>query len=65
MMIRSIKDLRSKRGLLPTTCRTSDLEFDFGPRVLPDGQTLHDRWRAEQVEEEHGLRADVYRSLGM
>ena len=65
MIIKSIKDLRSKKGLLPAACRTSDLEFDFGPRVLPDGRTLSDRWRAEQVEEERGLRADVYRSLGM
>jgi hypothetical protein len=49
----------------PTVCRTSDLEFDFGAPVLPDHRTLCNRWRTEHVEQEHGLRADVYRSLGL
>jgi len=49
----------------PVTCRTSDLEFDFGTPVLPDPRTLCDRWRVEHVEAERGLRADVYRSIGL
>jgi hypothetical protein len=49
----------------PVTCRTSDLEFDFGAPVLPDHRTLGERWRTQHVEEEHGLRSDVYRHIGL
>ena len=49
----------------PVTCRTSDLDFDFGAPVLPDDHARCNRWRTEQIEAEHGLRADVYRSLGL
>ncbi|MBN1772545.1 MAG: hypothetical protein JXB32_14845 [Deltaproteobacteria bacterium] len=49
----------------PIPCRTSDLDFDFGAPVLADQRVLNHRWRLEQVEEEHGLRADVYRALGL
>ena len=49
----------------PITCCTSDLDFDFGAPVLPDRRTLCDRWRALEVEQQRGLRADVYRSLGL
>jgi hypothetical protein len=49
----------------PTVCRTSDLEFDHGPRAGVDHASLFRRWRTQEVEEERGLRADVYRSLGL
>ena len=49
----------------PTVCRTSDLEFDFGAPVLPDDDARCNRWRTEQIEAEHGLRADVYRHIGL
>jgi len=45
--------------------RTSDLEFDHGAPLLPSHRTLCDRWRTQHVEEEHGLRADVYQALGL
>lgn len=56
---------RPKGKPCPIVCRTSDLDFDFGAPLLPDHSTLCDRWRTEHVEQEHGLRADVYRSLGL
>ncbi|MBI5486493.1 MAG: hypothetical protein HY905_04095 [Deltaproteobacteria bacterium] len=49
----------------PIVSRTSDLEFDFGAPVLPDHGALHSRWRTREVEEEHGLRSDVYRHIGL
>ena len=49
----------------PIVCRTSDLDFDFGAPVLPDHRTLGERWRTQHVEEEHGLRSDVYRHIGL
>ena len=49
----------------PIVCRTSDLEFDFGSPVRLDHRRPGDRWRAEHVEEEHGLRLDVYRAVGL
>ncbi len=49
----------------PIIGRTSDLDFDFGAPVLPDPRTMCDCWRAEQVERDRGLRADVYASLGL
>jgi hypothetical protein len=49
----------------PVGCCTSDREFDFGAPVLPDLRRMCDCWRAEQVERDRGLRADVYTSLGL
>ncbi|MBI5500821.1 MAG: hypothetical protein HY907_11305 [Deltaproteobacteria bacterium] len=49
----------------PLVCRTSDLDFDFGAPLLPDGPALGNRWRVEHVEEERGMRADIYRALGL
>ena len=54
-----------KRKPCPIVCRTSDLDFDFGAPLLPDDDARCNRWRTEQIEAEHGLRADVYRSLGL
>ncbi len=49
----------------PIVCRTSDLDFDFGAPLLPDGYALGNRWRVEHVEKERGMRADIYRALGL
>ena len=49
----------------PILCRTSDDEFDFGAPVLADHRALDDRRRSQVDDQERGLRADVYRSLGL
>jgi hypothetical protein len=49
----------------PLVCHTCDLESDDGAPMLPDDAPLHHRWHVRHIEEEHGLRFDVYRSMGL
>ena len=56
---------RPKVKPCPIVCRTSDLDYDFGAPLLPDHRTLCDRWRAIEIEREGGLRAGIFRRLGM
>ena len=44
---------------------TSDREFDHGARPGCDHESLLRRWRAEKIEQDGGLRADIFRSLGL
>jgi hypothetical protein len=49
----------------PLVCHTSDLALDHGAPMMPDDPPLGQRWRMRNIEEEGGLRLDVYRSLGL
>jgi len=53
------------KSVRSVACSTSDREFDHGARPGCDHESLLRRWRAEEIEQEGGLRADVYRSLGL
>lgn len=53
------------RARRPLVCRTSDREFDFGAPLLSDDTLSWRGQHARSIEDEHGLRFDVYRSMGL
>jgi hypothetical protein len=49
----------------PVGCHRSDLDLDFGTRSVQEIDTLTDRWRFHNLEEEHGIRIDALRAAGL